>query len=79
LKNHGAHVHFLHKFLSPLSNRRETEYGGYLENRMRFPLEAFEAIRMAWPKDGPLGTRFSASGRIEAAGAWSAAFRLPQH
>jgi 2,4-dienoyl-CoA reductase-like NADH-dependent reductase (Old Yellow Enzyme family) len=44
---HGAHGYLLHQFLSPLSNRRDDEYGGSLENRMRFPLEVFEAIRAA--------------------------------
>src|SRR6185436_9317250 len=42
---HGAHGYLLHQFLSPLSNRREDEYGGSLENRMRFPLEVFDAVR----------------------------------
>ncbi len=46
---HGAHGYLLHQFLSPLSNRREDEYGGSLENRMRFPLEVFDAVRAAFP------------------------------
>ena len=49
---HGAHGYLLHQFLSPLSNRREDEYGGSLENRMRFPLEVFDAVRAAFPADG---------------------------
>ena len=46
---HGAHGYLLHQFLSPLSNRRDDEYGGSLENRMRFPLEVFDAVRAAFP------------------------------
>src|SRR5207248_7665405 len=45
---HGAHGYLLHQFLSPLSNRRDDEYGGSLENRMRFPLEVFDAVRAAF-------------------------------
>ena len=45
---HGAHGYLLHQFLSPLSNRREDDYGGSLENRMRFPLEIFDAVRAAF-------------------------------
>ena len=51
----------LHQFLSPLSNHREDEYGGSLENRMRFPLEVFDAVRTAWPDHRPLGMRVSAT------------------
>lgn len=57
---HAAHGYLLHEFLSPLSNRREDRYGGSLENRMRFPLEVFEAIRAEWPEEKPLGVRISA-------------------
>jgi 2,4-dienoyl-CoA reductase-like NADH-dependent reductase (Old Yellow Enzyme family) len=46
---HAAHGYLLHEFLSPLSNRRDDEYGGSLENRMRFPLEIFDAVRNAFP------------------------------
>src|SRR4051812_15288066 len=46
---HGAHGYLLHEFLSPLSNHRTDEYGGSLENRMRFPLEVFDAVRDAFP------------------------------
>jgi NADPH2 dehydrogenase len=65
---HAAHGYLLHQFLSPLSNRREDGYGGSLENRMRFPLEVFEAVRRSWPEDRPLGIRISASDWIE--GGW---------
>ena len=58
---HCAHGYLLHQFLSPLSNRRGDQYGGSLANRMRFPLEVFEAVRAAWPADKPLGVRVSAT------------------
>lgn len=58
---HAAHGYLLHEFLSPLSNRREDEYGGSLENRMRFPLEVAVALRDAWPKDRPCGARITGS------------------
>jgi 2,4-dienoyl-CoA reductase-like NADH-dependent reductase (Old Yellow Enzyme family) len=56
---HGAHGYLLHQFLSPLSNRRDDEYGGTLENRMRFPLEVFRAVREALPSDKPVTMRVS--------------------
>ncbi len=56
---HGAHGYLLSSFFSPLSNRREDAYGGGIENRMRFPLEVFRAMREAWPADKPLGVRLS--------------------
>jgi 2,4-dienoyl-CoA reductase-like NADH-dependent reductase (Old Yellow Enzyme family) len=65
---HAAHGYLLHQFLSPLSNRREDTYGGSLENRMRFPLEVFAAVRRAWPEDRPLGIRISARDWID--GGW---------
>ena len=58
---HGAHGYLLSAFLSPLANQREDEYGGSLENRMRYPLEIFEAVRRVWPSEKPLGMRISAS------------------
>ena len=66
---HGAHGYLLHQFLSPISNQRTDEYGGKLENRMRFPLEVFEAVRAAWPADKPLGIRISATDWID--GGWN--------
>ncbi|HEY4541790.1 MAG TPA: NADH:flavin oxidoreductase/NADH oxidase [Noviherbaspirillum sp.] len=65
---HAAHGYLLHQFLSPLSNRREDAYGGSLENRMRFPLEVFDAIRAAVHADKPVGVRISATDWV--AGGW---------
>ncbi|MCI9886885.1 bifunctional salicylyl-CoA 5-hydroxylase/oxidoreductase [Micrococcales bacterium 31B] len=59
LEVHAAHGYLLSSFLSPLANLRDDEYGGSLENRLRFPLEVFAAVREAW--SGPLGVRISAS------------------
>ena len=56
---HGAHGYLLHSFLSPLSNQRDDEYGGSRQNRMRFVLELFAAVRAAWPVAKPLGIRLS--------------------
>ncbi len=58
---HGAHGYLLHEFLSPLANQREDQYGGSLENRMRFPLEVFDAVRAAFPADKPVWVRVSAT------------------
>lgn len=58
---HSAHGYLLHEFLSPLSNKRTDEYGGSLENRMRFPLEVFDAVRNAFPSQKPVWIRISAS------------------
>jgi 2,4-dienoyl-CoA reductase-like NADH-dependent reductase (Old Yellow Enzyme family) len=58
---HAAHGYLLHEFLSPLSNRRDDAYGGSLDNRLRFPLEVFNAVRAVWPAHKPLGIRVSAS------------------
>ncbi|MEK9754963.1 MAG: NADH:flavin oxidoreductase/NADH oxidase, partial [Rhodospirillaceae bacterium] len=59
LEVHGAHGYLLSQFLSPIANKRADEYGGSLENRMRYPLEVFDAVRAAWPADRPLGVRLS--------------------
>src|SRR5574342_631496 len=65
---HAAHGYLLHEFLSPLSNRRDDEYGGTFANRMRFPLEVFAAMRAAWPAHKPLGVRVSCTDWAE--GGW---------
>ncbi|MCC6611362.1 MAG: NADH:flavin oxidoreductase/NADH oxidase [Burkholderiales bacterium] len=65
---HGAHGYLLHEFLSPIANRRDDEYGGSLENRMRFPLEVFDAVRAVWPPGKPLGVRLSCTDWVE--GGW---------
>ena len=57
---HGAHGYLLHEFLSPLANVRDDEYGGSRENRLRYPLEVFRAMRAVWPDDRPMGVRLSA-------------------
>ncbi|MEN8151381.1 MAG: NADH:flavin oxidoreductase/NADH oxidase [Planctomycetota bacterium] len=61
LEIHMAHGYLLHEFLSPLVNRREDDYGGDLENRMRFPLEVVAAVRSVWPEEFPLFVRISAT------------------
>ena len=67
---HGAHGYLIHEFLSPLSNRRTDEYGGTLENRLRFALEVTEAVRGAWPARLPLFFRISATDWVP--GGWTA-------
>ncbi len=69
---HMAHGYLLHEFLSPLSNQRTDEYGGSLENRMRFPLRVARAVREAWPADLPLFARLSCTDWAD--GGWD----LPQ-
>ncbi len=61
LKLHCAHGYLLSGFLSPLTNRRTDEYGGSLENRLRFPLEVFDSVRSVWPEDRPMTVRISAT------------------
>src|SRR5262249_47561723 len=58
---HAAHGYLLASFISPLTNRRADEYGGSLENRLRFPLEVFRAMRSAWPDEKPMSVRISAT------------------
>jgi anthraniloyl-CoA monooxygenase len=60
LELHCAHGYFLSSFISPLTNKRQDEYGGSLDNRCRYPLEVFAAIRAAWPQDKPISVRLSA-------------------
>ncbi len=65
---HAAHGYLMHQFLSPLSNCRDDEYGGSLENRMRFPLEIFEAVRAAYPAGKPVSVRVSGTDWLD--GGW---------
>jgi anthraniloyl-CoA monooxygenase len=58
---HAAHGYLLSSFITPLTNKRTDEYGGSLENRLRFPLEVFRAMRAAWPADKPMSVRISAN------------------
>jgi len=68
LELHAAHGYLLHTFLSPISNTRKDEYGGSLENRMRFPLEVAKEVRAAWPAGKPLFIRVSSIDDVE--GGW---------
>src|SRR5690606_30187566 len=61
LELHMAHGYLLSSFISPLTNRRTDAYGGSLENRMRYPLEIFRAVRAVWPDDKPISVRISAN------------------
>jgi anthraniloyl-CoA monooxygenase len=61
IEMHAAHGYLLASFLSPLTNKRSDEYGGSLDNRMRFPLEVFRAMREVWPKSKPMSVRISAT------------------
>ncbi len=65
---HMAHGYLLSSFISPLSNQRADEYGGSLENRMRFPLQVLAAVRAVWPAEKPISVRISASDWAEDAG-----------
>jgi 2,4-dienoyl-CoA reductase-like NADH-dependent reductase (Old Yellow Enzyme family) len=69
LEIHMAHGYLLHEFLSPLANARGDAYGGSFQNRVRFPLEVFDAVRAAWPQDKPLGARLSCTDWVE--GGWT--------
>ena len=66
---HAAHGYLLHQFLSPLSNRRDDQYGGSLENRMRFPLEIFDIVRDAFGTQGPVTVRVSGTDWVD--GGWT--------
>jgi 2,4-dienoyl-CoA reductase-like NADH-dependent reductase (Old Yellow Enzyme family) len=65
---HDAHGYLVHEFLSPIANQRRDEYGGTLANRMRFPLEIFDAVRAAFPARKPVGVKVSATDWVE--GGW---------
>ena len=65
---HGAHGYLLHEFMSPISNQRTDDYGGSVENRIRFPLEVYDAVRAAVPESIPVGMRISATDWVD--GGW---------
>jgi anthraniloyl-CoA monooxygenase len=65
LELHCAHGYLLSSFISPLTNQRTDEYGGSLENRLRYPLEVFKAVRAAWPEHLPMSVRISANDWVE--------------
>lgn len=69
LEIHCAHGYLLHQFLSPIANQRTDEYGGSLENRMRFPLEIYDIVRAQFPDDRPVGVRVSATDWVD--GGWT--------
>jgi len=66
---HAAHGYLMHQFLSPLANQRDDAYGGSLANRMRYPLEIFDAVRAVWPAGRALGVRVSATDWVP--GGWA--------
>lgn len=74
---HMAHGYLLHEFLSPLANQREDEYGGSLENRLRFPLRVAQAVREEWPANLPLFVRISATDWVEGAGTSTSRWNCP--
>jgi anthraniloyl-CoA monooxygenase len=61
LEIHAAHGYLLSSFITPLTNQRSDSYGGSLENRMRYPLEIFHAVRATWPSEKPISMRISAN------------------
>jgi anthraniloyl-CoA monooxygenase len=65
LELHCAHGYLLSSFITPISNRRRDEYGGSLENRLRYPLRVFAAMRELWPQDRPMSVRISATDWID--------------
>ena len=65
LELHFAHGYFVSSFLTPLANQRSDEYGGSLRNRMRYPLEVFDAVREVWPKEKPMSVRISATDWVD--------------
>jgi 2,4-dienoyl-CoA reductase-like NADH-dependent reductase (Old Yellow Enzyme family) len=71
LELHSAHGYLLHQFLSPIANKRTDQYGGSLQNRMRYPLEVFDAVRAAFPDNKPVGVKVSSTDWVE--GGWDLA------
>ncbi len=71
LELHFAHGYLTHEFLSPIANKRTDQYGGSLQNRMRYPLEVFDAVRAAFPDNKPVGVKVSATDWVE--GGWDLA------
>ena len=71
LELHFAHGYLTHEFLSPIANKRTDQYGGSLQNRMRYPLEVFDAVRAAFPEHKPVGVKVSATDWVE--GGWDLA------
>jgi 2,4-dienoyl-CoA reductase-like NADH-dependent reductase (Old Yellow Enzyme family) len=71
LELHSAHGYLLHQFLSPIANKRTDQYGGSLQNRMRYPLEVFDAIRAAFPDHKPVGVKVSSTDWVD--GGWDLA------
>jgi 2,4-dienoyl-CoA reductase-like NADH-dependent reductase (Old Yellow Enzyme family) len=68
LELHFAHGYLIHEFLSPIANKRTDQYGGSLQNRMRYPLELYDAVRAAFPQSRPVGVKVSATDWVE--GGW---------
>ena len=71
LEIHMAHGYLLHEFLSPVANRRDDDYGGDLAGRMSFPLEVFDAVRAAFPRERPVGVRVSATDWLDGEESWT--------
>ena len=71
LELHFAHGYLIHQFLSPIANQRTDQYGGSLQNRMRYPLELFDAVRAVFPDHKPVGVKVSATDWVE--GGWDLA------
>lgn len=79
LELHCAHGYLLSSFISPLTNQRQDVYGGSLENRLRFPLEVFRAVREAWPAGKPISVRISAHDWVEGGIDGDAAVEIARH
>jgi anthraniloyl-CoA monooxygenase len=73
---HAAHGYLLASFISPITNKRTDEYGGSLENRVRFPLEVFRAMRQVWPNEKPMSVRISATDWIDGGGTGDDAVKI---